>query len=336
MRHARRVNDPLIIRIYSTTFLPVTRRLLSSQAELAREAQDSPSPLRRFISLANVISGQPKSTNWTTERLQSLLNKAQQSQVCRNDLTEEFLDRRDHPNVEEQDMKNWIVYEEKRKDRRYWSEALCCSYAWNWDLSRSLKLLFSRRKLGGPPIKSCEVQDKGWIMTTSESRVPDKFTIEYKSETGEIKCKTFRADPSLERIPAGNDATDGGFPLSKPRRPVVCSSPMGCKLEYKSILEYREINRHARRKIESWLNDGWCLSWEWNGLHDYVRGDSRYNGKYKSGHWMCLRRTKVDLPPSASNQKIILKFPETPKPPPDSGWHIRTQARSNFDTFIIY
>ena len=37
------------------------------------------------------------------------------------------------------------------------------------------------------------------------------------------------------------------------------SSPEG-GIEYKNVIEYRDVNRHARRKIEAWLTEGRCVS----------------------------------------------------------------------------
>ena len=90
-------------------------------------------------------------------------------------------------------------------------------------------------------------------------------------------------------------------------------------IEYPNVLEYRDINRHMRRKIEAWLNDGWCVSWVWNGMYDYKENDSRYDrdDQHRSAHWMTLRRSKANLPSSPSGKKTGLKFPRTPNPPPD-------------------
>ena len=47
--------DPPAICCYFTTFLSITRRLLSSRDELAREVQAGASPLSRFLSLSGHI-----------------------------------------------------------------------------------------------------------------------------------------------------------------------------------------------------------------------------------------------------------------------------------------
>ena len=143
--------------------------------------------------------------------------------------------------------------------------------------------------------------------------MPEVLTVEYTDEKGEIRYKTFRADPSLEDVTARNHTPDDSTPLSStPEEPVAGSSSSESRLEYKNVLEYREINRHARRKIEAWLNDGWSVEWEWNRKKYWI----------ESEHQMTLRRLASDdgLPffPSPSNKRIALEFPTTPKSPWDS------------------
>ena len=138
--------------------------------------------------------------------------------------------------------------------------------------------------------------------------MPEVLTVEYTNENGEIRHKTFRADPSLEDVTAWNHAPDDSTPLSStPEEPARGSSSSESKLEYKNVLEYREINRHARRKIEAWLNDGWSVEWKWNG---------EYTPWGFSEHQMTLRRSNERLPPfpSPSTKRIVLEFPKTPKP----------------------
>ena len=144
-----------------------------------------------------------------------------------------------------------------------------------------------------------------------KSCVPGMLTVEYKSETGQILHKTFHASSSPENDAAGNHATDINVPSTSEAPPDNSSPPLESRLEYKHLLEYREVNRHARRKIAGWLNDGWRVSWEWNGLHNYKSGSSKWkcNGdEYRSARWMNLRMTKENFPTSTLSQKI----PEDP------------------------
>ena len=151
-------------------------------------------------------------------------------------------------------------------------------------------------------IRLSEMQDDGRVNRAFKSSVPEVLTVEYTDEKGEVRYKSFRADPSPEDVTARDHAPNSSTPLSSTLdEPVAGSSSSESRLEFKNLLEYREINRHARRKIEEWLNDGWRVEWKWNK-------------KYceESKHQMTLRRSEEDLPPSPSNKRIVLEFPTTP------------------------
>ena len=204
------------------------------------------------------------------------------------------------------DLEKWERYQRRRERRHYWGQALRCNYDWNSDLSISLKRLFSRPKQHLIRLGS----DNDSVHRAFEHGVPEVMMFEYRTVAGEIRLKTFRADPSLEDVTARNHTPHGSTPLSStPEEPVVRSSPSEGMLEYKNLLEYREINRHARRKIEAWLNDGWSVEWEWNGKYCVW-------GK-EPEHQMTLRRSDENLPafPSPSNKRIVLESPTTPAPP---------------------
>ena len=299
--------DPPAICCYSTTFLSVTRRLLSSRDELAREVQANSSPLGRFLSLSGHASSQSRMTGG---RLRSSLDQARRVRVRRNELTKRFLHNRDHPGYGETDLLRWKDYQRNQGRRHYLGHVLCCNYTWGWDLSKSLKRLFRRSNTDDVPIRSSKAQGSGWLLETSDSHVPGVLTVKYRTTTGEVRHKTFRADPSPEDFAAQNHAPYDNTPLlPATKEPVAGSSSSESRLEYKNILEYREINRHVRRKIEAWLNDGWSVEWEWNRKKYWI----------ESEHQMTLRRLASDdgLPffPSPSNKKIVLEFPTTPEEP---------------------
>ena len=312
--------DPPAIRCYSTTFLSFTCRLLSSLDDLAREVYANSSPLARFLSHSGHASSQPKLTEWTKERLRSLLDQARRIRVRRNVLTEDFLYYRNHPHYTKNDFDRWEEYQENRERKHYWGQALCCHYDWDWDLSKSLKRLFRRSNTDGAPIRSSKAQGDEWLMKTSNSHVPGVLTVEYRTATGEIRLKIFRSDPLLEDVTVRNHAPDDSTQLpSTSKEPVAGSSSSEGRLEYKNILKYREINRHVRRKIEAWLNDGWTVEWEWNWVYDKWRLDERTLlnvADYWTIHQMTLRRSNERLPPfpSPSTKRIVLEFPKTPKP----------------------
>ena len=198
-------------------------------------------------------------------------------------------------------------YLEKQERRYDWGQALRCNCDWNSDLSRSLMRLFGRS--GQILIRLSEMQDDGKLKRAFKSSVPEVLTVEYTDEKGEIRYKTFLAAcHSAEDVTRRDCASDESTPISStPEELVAGSSSSESRLEYKDVLEYRDINRHARRKIEAWLNDGWSVEWEW------------YGGTFGSGHYMTLRRLASDdgLPffPSPSNKRIVLELPTTPEEP---------------------
>ena len=219
-------------------------------------------------------------------------------------------------------MRRWKWYQNARERKHYWGQALCCNYDWDSDLSSSLERLFNRPKQY--LIRLREMRVGGRVKRAFESSVPEVLTVEYTDEKGEVRHKTFRADPSLEDVSARNHAPDDSTPLSPAlEEPVSGSSSSKGRLEYKNVLEYREINRHARRKIEAWLNDGWSVEWEWN--EEYWE---------ESKHQMTLKRSNERLPPSPSNKRVVLEFPTTPKPPwyPDSDCSSDSRSASNVDS----
>ena len=313
--------DPIAIRCYSTTFLPITRRLLSSQGELTREIQNGASPLEHFISVSGLAWNQPKQTKWTEVRLRCLLTQARTAQVLMNDLTKEFLVKRYFPHCGKEDMQKWRWYQENIGYRHYWSRALCCNFDWDWDLSSCLKRLFRLPKAAKYPIRSCVAQKNEWSIDSTASCAPVLLKVRYISQAGKIKYKTFHADPSLEDVTREGLASNDNDPSPTLEVPISGTPPPKCKLEYENILEYREINRHARRKIETWLNEGWRVSWEWNGMHKYESIDSRwkYDNRYIPAHWMVLRRPRTNLSSSTSTstERSVLRFPKTPIPSPD-------------------
>ena len=320
MRYLYYSGDPPAICHYSTTFLSITRRLLFSRDELAREVRDGASPLRRFLSLSGLALTQPKLTERTEKQLQSLLYQACRAEVRRDYLTEEFLDSRDYSHIRKDKIGQWQCYQKNRERRHYWGQALCCHYDWNWDLSRSLQRLFSRPKQH--LIRLSEMQDDGRVNRAFKCSVPEVLTVEYTDEKGEIRYKTFLAAcHSAEDVTRRDCASAESTPISStPEELVAGSSSSESRLEYMNVLEYREINRHARRKTEAWLNDGWSVEWEWNGLYNYKTCDSRWKGdsdEYRPAYRMTLRRSKANLSSSTSGKNIGLKFPKTPNPPPD-------------------
>ena len=332
------IKRPPAILNYYTTYLSASHRLLASGDELAREVQSSASPLGCFISASILTSSQHVPTEWTEERLRCTFGRAQQVHVCRDDLTVEFLVARYHTHYRqnEEDMGKWEWYKENQEYRHHWGQFLRCNFDWDWDLSFCMRRLFKQTKTQHPSVKLSLTPDGGWHLTFSANRVPETLEAEYRTETGEIRYRTFRADPPEKEF-AVKCASNASVSLMASEEPAAGSSPVQDGHEYRNLLEYRELNRHARRKIKAWLNDGWRISWEWNWLHDYSWLDSRYNynDPYRSTHWMNLKGPKPNLSSFTSN-KITLKFPRTPKPLPDPnpepGWDPVVYSDSDSDS----
>ena len=220
----------------------------------------------------------------------------------------------------------WQQYQEKRVNRRHWGQAMLCNLDWDWDPSASLRRMFSvrvsdERKVSSPKTTFSVNGEKGTTWTlkspTLHTCMPKEIRVAYETETGDIRYRTFLADSNLAA--GDNEAySTSGSCFSDPGDTTPSSEPLpgergtdvslhalsdGSGLEYAGVLEYREINRHVRRKIEAWLNGGWSVSWEWNGQY-------LWEGPM---HWMNLTRIEANsIRPSPSDGKIKLEFPKTP------------------------
>ena len=147
-----------------------------------------------------------------------MLDQARRVRVRRNDLTKDFLEIRDDPELEKYDLERYQVVRERR---HYWGQALCCNYDWDSDLSSSLRRLFSRPKQHLIRLGS----DNDSVQKDFQHSVPEVVLIEYRTAAGEIRHKTFRADPSPEDVTARNHGPDNSTPLlSTPEEAVAGSS----------------------------------------------------------------------------------------------------------------
>ena len=221
----------------------------------------------------------------------------------------------------------WLQYQEKRVNRHHWGQAMLCNLDWDWDPSASLRRLFSvrmdvERKVSGHTATFSVNSEKGTTWTvkspTAHACMPKEIRLAYKTEEGGVKYRMFLADSDLLAADDNETHNASGSCISDPGDSPPPSEPLlgergtglsvhalssGSGLEYVGVLEYREINRHARRKIETWLNSGWSVSWEWNGQY-------LWEGPM---HWMNLTRIEADgIRPSPSDGKVKLEFPKTP------------------------
>lgn len=160
---------------------------------------------------------------------------AQKAHVQENDITKEFLEAR---NVEignnidsleafevgldnlSNQLWTWIFYIQDRYIRHKWAPYLSSNLEWDWDLAGSLKLLYQLDE----PAPSTHIQhpaadavsgelvgveDRMWSVKTgaAQTELPNEVRIEYKTESGEIRYKTF-VPKSSELSSVGKNSPD--------------------------------------------------------------------------------------------------------------------------------
>ena len=322
LRNIYRNEDPPSLRSYSTTFLPAACRLMSSFDELAKEVQSDATPLRHFISTLNLKLSQPKCTEWTEEQLERMLDRARRVQINKNDLTKGFLSARGNPSWTV-DTSGWRTYRENQAYIQYWDGVVRCNFDWDWDLSECLEQFFEKPRVKDPWINLDLEQQDEWTVDSTTACAPGMSRVRYISQTGNILYRTVRSGSSAGVVNTESHTSDDRAPPSIPEHPHS-DLPLEGELVCDTALEYREINRHARRKIEAWLNHGWRASWRWNGLYD------RWIDQCESAHWMTLKRPRTNISTSSpsSKRRIRLEFPKTPC---DPDWGSDSESDSDSD-----
>lgn len=123
---------------------------------------------------------------------------AQRVHISRNDLTEEFDDARRH-------IINWNFYKLHCSMRHEWGVYLRSNLDWDWDTASCLRSLFAipdRVLSPTAPIATLDldaVEADMWNVTT-DSNLPMKMEVAYKSATGGTKHKMFMSCPSSEVV----------------------------------------------------------------------------------------------------------------------------------------
>lgn len=145
----------------------------------------------------------------------STIKGAQTAHVQENDIAKEFLEARNVElgnnidNLEYSDelsdtLSPWISYKEDCYLRHKWAPYFSSNLEWDWDLAGSLKLLY---QLDDPaPLTHLQhlaadavsgelvgVEGRMWSVKTgaAQTELPNEVRIEYKTESGEIRYKTF-------------------------------------------------------------------------------------------------------------------------------------------------
>lgn len=212
-----------------------TRRLLRFSSELEWEVWDS---YRRRGQTAyqyeytSVISGGLDLEVF--EIAVSTIKGAQKAHVQENDIAKEFLEARnveldnyidnmEYPDELLDRLFPWIRYKEECYLRHKWAPYFSSNLEWDWDLAGSLKLLY---QLDDPVLSThiqhpaadavagelVGVEGRMWSVKTgaAQTELPNEVRIEYKTESGEIRYKTF-VPKSSELSPVGKSSTAIGL-----------------------------------------------------------------------------------------------------------------------------
>lgn len=216
-------NTPIILRSYLTICTARNRRILASLDELRRDAGDSMA--LKYGSLSNPLI-YLTFIDESEDGLQRSLDRARSIPVIENDLTREFLRAREisHPI----DLWSWEHYKELQLKRHRMGEYCCSNLDWDWDTASCLKRLFRIDRPKKCPNPDFAKQQQGMVLSatidvpvarggsdgrTLDVTIPEKgpnvlekIRVRYKTETGEVRYKTFYAGPSVEDVASGASA----------------------------------------------------------------------------------------------------------------------------------
>lgn len=211
---------------------PRSVRLLSSSSELEWEVWDS---YRR----RGYTAYQYEYTRAVSDDLDldifyiafSTIKGAQKAHVQENDIAKEFLEARNVElgnNIDNLEYSHelsdtlfpWISYKEDCYLRHKWAPYFSSNLEWDWDLAGSLKLLY---QLDDPVLSThiqhpaadavagelVGVEGRMWSVKTgaAQTELPNEVRIEYKTESGEIRYKTF-VPKSSELSSVGKNSPD--------------------------------------------------------------------------------------------------------------------------------
>lgn len=163
------------------------------------------------------------------EEWQRSLDRARSVSVVENDVTRRFLEARQakgwFPTLE------WKCYKKLQRKRHRMEEYCRSNLDWDWDPSSCLKRLFridrprsSSRTEGAGHLgdKGVPTIHRGINGGTLEVSIPEKapnvlekvVRVRYKTEAGEVRYKTFHAEPSVEDVTSGAGADPKPRPSS--------------------------------------------------------------------------------------------------------------------------
>lgn len=165
------------------------------------------------------------------EEWQRSLDRARSVPVVENDLTREYLEARQVSYVDPTTLCYWKGYKKLQRKRHRMGEYCRSNLDWDWDLSSSLKRLFriDRPRSSSRPEGAVHQGDKGvptihrginggTLEVSIHEKAPNVLEkvvrIRYETEAGEVRYKTFHAEPSVEDVTSGAGADPKPRPSS--------------------------------------------------------------------------------------------------------------------------
>ena len=127
-----------LMRRFSQPWIARSRRLLSSLDDLEREARTD---MSRMPVRCNVI----QSFDWSEEKLQHSLNRAQQAHVSRNKSSKEFRNARITDDSDENPYWYWRLYKRRCHWRHKWDQFLRSNLDWDWSPAHCFKWMFDAK-----------------------------------------------------------------------------------------------------------------------------------------------------------------------------------------------
>lgn len=212
-------SDPIILKCYLSMCSTRIRRLLAYPIELRREVGDSMALV--YSTLSSSLENPPVERK-SDRRWWRSFERAQSIKVVENNLTRYFLDTRDHPHWESNDLWYWKTYKIRQRKWHRMGEYCRSNLDWDWDLSSSFNHLFEIDKSNKNPLPEyakCQIvtgqpgifdlpmvrggTDGRALNVTIPGKGPnvlEKIHVRYETETAEVKYKTFYPGSSVEDV----------------------------------------------------------------------------------------------------------------------------------------
>lgn len=150
--------------------------------------------------------------------------KAQCVTVLKSDASDEFLESR-------KNVWDWKWYKARCRMRHQWGRYLQSSLDWDWDIANCLERLFElpEEVVASPdPIATVDLdaEEAGTWKVSTETCLPKKMKVAYKSATGETKHKTIWICPSSDDVVSGQ--ADWADEVRNRIEPLATSPEVSC------------------------------------------------------------------------------------------------------------